>query len=108
MEPVRQMTPQVYSQRLGSGDAPLMIDVREPWEYALAHVDNAQLMPLGNIHEWSAELDKTAEYVVICHHGGRSAMACQFLMRLGIRNVWNLDGGIDAWSMDVDPQVPRY
>jgi len=112
--PFQNMMPQQYADlqhaqvNLPDQPPPALIDVREPWEYQIAHLETAQLLPLGQIYEWAQTLDKDAPYVVMCHHGSRSAMACQVLQSLGFKNLSNLDGGIEAWSMRVDPSVPRY
>jgi rhodanese-related sulfurtransferase len=112
MQPVQNIAPQVYAAQSAHQpdmlNAPLLIDVREPWEYDIAHIIGARLLPLGQIYEWAHTLDKNASYVVMCHHGSRSAMACQVLQSLGFSRVVNLDGGIDAWSYVVDPSVARY
>jgi rhodanese-related sulfurtransferase len=89
-------------------NAPQLIDVREPWEHQIAHIEGAQLLPLGQIYEWAATLDKSADYVIVCHHGGRSAMACQVLASMGFNKLANLAGGIESWAICVDPNVPRY
>jgi len=94
--------------RMKRGDAPTLIDVREPDEHAYARIEGAQLKPLGDLMAWSQELDREQEYVVHCHTGRRSAFAAQALRQMGFRNVRNLIGGIDAWSVHVDPSVPRY
>jgi adenylyltransferase/sulfurtransferase len=94
--------------RLKSGDAPIVIDVREPDEYAFARIDGAVLKPLGDIMDWSQELDREQEYVMQCHTGQRSAYAAMILRQMGFKQVRNLIGGIDAWSAQVDPKVPRY
>ena len=99
---------QDYDALRASADAPALIDVRDPWEYELVHLGNAQLHPLGKLRDWAQALDKTLPYVVMCHHGGRSAMACQLLSALGFQHVTNLDGGIDAWSAQIDASLPRY
>lgn len=111
--PFQDITPRQFAEMkddpsMANANAPLLIDVREPWEYQTAHVEGSQLRPLGQIYEWAATLDKSADYVIICHHGGRSAMACQVLASMGFKKLSNLAGGIDAWAMDVDPDVPRY
>jgi rhodanese-related sulfurtransferase len=82
--------------------------VREPDEYEYAHIQGAQLKPLGGIAQWSAEFDRAAEYVLQCHSGVRSRQAANYLQNLGFKRVSNLRGGIDAWSVLVDPTVPRY
>lgn len=105
---VQEISPLDVAQLRSQPDAPQLIDVREAWEFAVANIAGAQLHPLGQIGEWAATLDKDASYVIVCHHGGRSAMACQVLQSLGFKQVQNLTGGIDAWSHSVDPSVPRY
>jgi rhodanese-related sulfurtransferase len=86
-----------------------LIDVREPSEYQTAHIKGAELKPLGQIAQWSAQLpDKDEEIVLHCHHGMRSDRACQYLAAQGFTNVHNLSGGIDDWSLQIDSSVPRY
>jgi rhodanese-related sulfurtransferase len=96
------------AQRLNNGDAPVVIDVRDPIEYACARIEGAHLKPLDEIMQWSQELDPDREYVMVCHVGERSAFAALILRRMGFERVRNLIGGIDAWSVHVDPGVPRY
>lgn len=90
----------------------LLLDVREPWEVALAsiHLDGAptQNLPMGQIPQRLGELDPAQPILCICHHGMRSAQVVAFLERAGFESVYNLAGGIDAWSAQVDPSVPRY
>ena len=92
--------------------APLLLDVREPWEFALAAITidglETRPMPMNSVPEHIAELDPTQPVVCICHHGARSAQVVAFLERQGFESVYNLAGGIDAWSRAVDPAVPRY
>jgi rhodanese-related sulfurtransferase len=107
--PFQDITPQQFAEMKDApANASLLIDVREPWEYQIAHIEGAQLQPLGQIYEWAATLDKSADYVIMCHHGGRSGMACQVLGSMGFKQLANLQGGIDAWAICVDPNVPRY
>ena len=96
------------ADRIKAGNAPLIIDVREPNEYAYARIPGAVLKPLGDFREWAQELDKDREYVLQCHTGSRSWQAAYLLERMGFTQVYNLSGGIEAWSMHVDPSVPRY
>ena len=95
-----------------SGFKPLLLDVREPWEFALAAIKIQGVetcsMPMGNVPARLAELDPAQPVVCICHHGVRSAQVVAFLERQGFDAAYNLAGGIDAWSQQVDPQVPRY
>lgn len=102
------ITPLELKQRLDKGDTVVLIDVREPWEYSLAKIDGAVLIPLGTLPQSVDKLDRNAEIVAHCHHGMRSADAVNLLFQQGFKNVKNLVGGIDAWSVQVDPTVPRY
>ena len=102
------MTPVELSERLALGDRLTVIDVREPLELELAKLPGAKHVPLGTLPDRIGELDRDVPLVVVCHHGIRSAAACAWLVREGFSNVTNLSGGIDAWSTDVDPDVPRY
>ncbi len=90
----------------------LLLDVREPWEVALARIEVPGLqqrhLPMREILSRLAELDPSQPIVCICHHGARSAQVVAFLQRQGHAHAYNLDGGIDAWSALVDPGVPRY
>lgn len=94
--------------QLDSGKKPLLLDVREPWEYALAKLEGSILVPLASLPQSLGKLDRNQEIVAICHHGMRSADATTFLLQQGFPNVKNLVGGIDAWSVQVDPGVARY
>lgn len=106
--PVAQTQPADVAQRLQSGQAPRLLDVREPNEFELCALPGAQLIPLGELPARLQELDPKAEYVVYCHHGGRSMRAAMFLEQQGFSQVANLEGGIDAWAAEVDPTLPRY
>lgn len=101
------IAPAELKSRLDRGERPVLLDVREPGEFALARIEGAELVPMAEVPARLAELDPRAETVVICHHGVRSAAVAQFLSRSGFENVLNLDGGLDAYS-DSDPTVPRY
>lgn len=94
--------------RLDKGDKLVLLDVREPWEHALAKLDGSVLIPLGTLPQALTKLDKTTEIIAYCHHGMRSADATGFLIQQGFANVKNLVGGIDAWSIQVDNAIPRY
>lgn len=94
--------------RLDLGDDLVLLDVREPQEVAFCAIQGSVHIPLGQIPGRLHELDREREIVVLCHHGARSFQACAFLRSRGFENVYNLDGGIDAWSLSVDPSVPRY
>ena len=102
------ITPQELAARLENDTALRLIDVREPAEYEVARIEAAELLPLSRFNEWGATLPRDAEIVVICHHGIRSAQVCAFLAQQGYTKLHNLAGGIDRWSWEVDPNVPRY
>lgn len=104
----KSATPQEISDRIEKGDKFKFIDVREPLEYEIARVEQAELLPMSRLPEWIDTLDPEVETVVMCHHGIRSANICMFLVRNGFENVSNLEGGIDLWSATVDENVPRY
>ncbi|HKP93290.1 MAG TPA: rhodanese-like domain-containing protein, partial [Chthoniobacterales bacterium] len=86
----------------------VLVDVREPYEYEIARIDGARLVPLGELEAHVDELPRTGTLVMQCHSGGRSEHAARLLRDAGFANVFNLEGGIDAWSVEVDPNVPRY
>jgi len=103
-----EVTPSELAQRVARGDALDIIDVRERHEWQIARIPGANLIPLGTLHQALSSLDPRREIVVYCHHGIRSAQAAEQLRAAGFTRVWNLAGGIDRWTDDVDPSVPRY
>jgi rhodanese-related sulfurtransferase len=105
---VQQMTVQELADRIKANTAPIIIDVREPNEYAHARIAGAVLKPLGEIYHWARELDQEQEYILQCHTGSRSYQAAYLLERMGFKKVANLLGGINEWSIRIDPNVPRY
>ena len=106
---MRQLSPVDLQRRLGQNPAPLLLDVREPWEYAIARIDGSVNMPMSGLGAvWRDALDPARETVVICHHGGRSFQVALFLERVGFAQVANLDGGVNAWAEEVDPAMPCY
>jgi rhodanese-related sulfurtransferase len=103
------ITAEELKTKQGAGEKFRLIDVREPSEYQVAKIEGSELKPLGQIPNWANELaDKNEEIILHCHHGMRSDRACQYLASQGFTNVKNLTGGIDEWSLKVDPSVPRY
>jgi len=107
---MRQMTATELAERLADpqGDKPMLLDVREPAEFAICRIEGSLLMPMSAVPARQTELDPDAEIVVICHHGGRSAHVCMFLERQGFSKVINLAGGVAAWAAQVDPSMPQY
>ena len=103
-----EITPTELAQRLARGDDLELIDVREPYEWRIASIPGARLIPLGSIPAAADSIARDREIVVHCHHGVRSAAAAEELRAAGFTRVINLAGGIDRWSIEVDPAVPRY
>ncbi len=95
-------------ERMDKGETVFLLDVREPHEYSLAKIDGSVLIPLGQLPTSLDQLDRDSEIVAYCHKGMRSADAVGFLLQQGFPNVKNLIGGIEAWSIEIDPSVPRY
>jgi rhodanese-related sulfurtransferase len=87
---------------------PVLLDVREPWEWQAARIEGAQHIPMREVPARVGEIDRVREVVAICHHGGRSQQVAMFLEKNGFAKVHNLVGGVDAWSRTVDPAVPLY
>ena len=107
---MREIDVRALQRRLAAGDPTLLVDVREPWEHALAALPGSMLIPLGALHVRAGEVAPSPGTLVvaICHHGVRSLSAAAILERTGVTDVVSLAGGIDAWSQLVDPSVPRY
>lgn len=102
-----QISPVELKERLDRGDDLQILDVREPFEFGIANLGGT-LLPLGQLPQRFEELDSAKEIVVLCHHGVRSAQATAFLRHQGFPKVMNLTGGIDRWSLQIDPKTPRY
>ncbi len=87
---------------------PLILDVREPWEYAVCHIDGSELVPMRQIPTTLGQLDPEQETIVVCHHGIRSFSVCRYLEQMGYAKLINLEGGVAAWARDVDPEMATY
>ncbi|HEY9848214.1 MAG TPA: rhodanese-like domain-containing protein [Leptolyngbyaceae cyanobacterium] len=112
-QPVPQISVEELANRLAVGQDDLqLVDVREPQEVEIASVEGFDNLPLSEFAQWSGDIqsrfDPHSETLVICHHGIRSAQMCQWLIAQGFTNVKNVAGGIDAYSLQVDPTIPRY
>jgi adenylyltransferase/sulfurtransferase len=105
--PSNEISVQQVKQRIDNGDPIFLLDVREPFEHRLAHL-NALLIPLQELADRYRELNPSNEIIVYCHTGARSASAAKFLRSKGFKNVKNLIGGIDAWAREIDPTIARY
>jgi adenylyltransferase/sulfurtransferase len=102
-----EIAPADLAQKLHEIPTPQLLDVREPWEWSLARLANAQLLQMGELEQQLNSLDRSRELVIYCHHGVRSAMAAEWLRTQGFQ-ARSLAGGIDRWSCEIDPSVPRY
>ena len=102
------ITVKELKERMDRGDAPTLIDVREPHEHAICTIPGAQLIPQGQLVEALANFDPSQEIVVHCKSGGRSARAVEFMKSRGFTNARNLAGGVIAWVTEIDPTQPKY
>jgi rhodanese-related sulfurtransferase len=91
-----------------SAEPPLLLDVREPWEFDICHLPGSELIPMGQIPQCLERLDPNRETVVICHHGIRSRLVAMQLERIGFARLINLAGGVEAWAREVDRDMPVY
>ena len=103
-----EITPEALESALGGASPPEVIDVREPWEWEVAHIAGSRLIPLGSLPERVSELDARRDIVTICHRGARSLSALRLLAGAGFSRVKSLAGGIDAYAARVDPKLNRY
>lgn len=107
-DPSLNISPEEVKAKLDRGEKIVLLDVREPWEVALNRVGDPVVISMAELGDRYTELNPEAEIVVYCHTGVRSLKATRFLKDRQYKNVKNLAGGIDAWSLQVDPKVPRY
>jgi len=106
---MRRFTAKDLSTYLQNSEpSPLLLDVREPWEYEKCRLEGSELVPMRQIPMAAENLDPEKETVVICHHGIRSRQVALYLEQQGFKNVINLEGGVEAWAQDVDPTMNQY
>jgi len=103
-----EITPAEMKARLDRGEKLHLVDVREPWEYDLCRIEGAKLVPLGSLAASLQTLPDVDEVICYCHHGMRSLDAAAWLRFQGIEKTKSLAGGIERWSLEVDPKVPQY
>src|SRR6476620_3739416 len=103
-----EITPTELKKRLDGRQKLLLIDVREPHEYQICKIDGATLIPMRTIPANLQQLDTDDEVICYCHHGVRSLDVVVWLQGQGVATARSLAGGIDRWSLEIDPQVPRY
>ena len=104
-----EITTEAFAKQRRQPNSPVLLDVREPWEFQTASIPNSLLMPMGEVASRAhTELDPDAPVVVMCHHGARSLNVAMWLRDQGFTHAQSLAGGIDAWSRTIDPNIPRY
>lgn len=106
-----EITPKDVATRLKSGERLVLLDVREPQEFAICRIEGSELVPMNTV---PAELQRlealadNADLIALCHHGVRSLQVAYWLRQQGVENCFSMSGGIDQWSLEIDPAVPRY
>ena len=104
-----QVSPREVKQRLDSGEKLRLIDVRETFEFRQARIEGSELIPMGSISRALDTLEaEEAPLIIFCHHGMRSLQVVSWLREQGVERCSSMDGGIDQWSIEIDPSVPRY
>jgi len=104
-----EITVQEVKRRLDAGEELRLIDVREPFEFQQARIEGAELIPMRAVGQSLASLEKEEKPIVVfCHHGMRSLQVVGWLRQQGVENCASMSGGIDQWSLVIDPKVPRY
>lgn len=109
--PLSDLRPLELQKHLRSAaEAPLLLDVREPWEFAICHLASSILVPMNSVPAavTNGKLPKEREIVVICHHGIRSRQVAMYLQHMGYERVINLAGGVQAWAQDIDRDMATY
>jgi rhodanese-related sulfurtransferase len=103
-----EIMPQEVKRRLDSGEKLLLIDVREPHEHTMCRIEGSVLIPMGTIPANLQKLDIDEDVICFCHHGMRSLDVANWLRSRGVASAKSMAGGIDRWSIEIDPKVPRY
>lgn len=106
-----EITPAEAKQKLGENPKTILLDVREPQEFALAHIDGSVFMPMGTVPAELQKIESLADdgdILVLCHHGVRSLQVAAWLHQRGVENAASIAGGIDRWSKEIDSSIPRY
>jgi len=103
-----EITPQELKQRHERNEEFVILDVREPWERETARITPSLHIPMGDLPARVQELDPEQHIVVYCHHGVRSLSVTDWLRKQGYDKVQSVSGGIERWSLEIDPKVPRY
>jgi rhodanese-related sulfurtransferase len=105
---MQEKTPAEVNEMIKTNPILKIIDVREQWEYDKCHIANSTHIPMGKIPDSINEFDDAYEYVIVCHHGIRSRTVALYLEQKGVKNLYNLSGGMEQWSDDVDSTIEKY
>jgi len=105
---MQNITVEELKQRLQQPDKPVLLDVREPWEFAICHIEGSTLIPMREIPNAVHQFETDQDIVVVCHTGVRSLQVCYFLQNEGFEKIANLSGGVHAWATRIDPHMPTY
>ena len=103
-----QIDPQEVKQKIERGEKFVLLDVREPWENEICRIDGSVLVPMRELPARAASFDEAGEVVIYCHSGIRSLNAAAWLREQGVESARSMVGGIDRWSREIDPAIPRY
>lgn len=104
-----EITPQEVKKLLDSGEKLRLVDVREPFEFSQSHIEGSELVPMRTVPMALSSLsEENAPLIVFCHHGVRSLQVVSWLREQGVESSRSMEGGIDRWSLEIDPSVPRY
>ena len=95
-------------KRIDAGEKPVLLDVREPWEFSICKIEGSINISMSNTEKLINELNTDDEIIAICHHGMRSLQVCNFLEENGFKRMLNLDGGIDSWAKIIDKDMAQY
>ena len=105
---MKTITAEELKTKLDAGEKPVLLDVREAWEFETCHIEGSNNISMSNAQKMLDELKTEDEIVVICHHGMRSFQVANYLESNGYVNIANLEGGVDTWARNVDQSMPQY
>jgi|TARA_Y100001949_G_scaffold49738_1_gene41492 rhodanese-related sulfurtransferase len=105
---MQTILPEELKKRLDAGEKPILLDVREPWEFSICKIEGSVNISMSEPEKLINELNANDEIIAICHHGMRSFQVCNYLENNGFNKVLNLDGGIDSWAKTIDTDMAQY
>ena len=105
---MQTILPEELKKRLDPGQKPILLDVREPWEFSICKIEGSVNISMSEPEKLINELNANDEIIAICHHGMRSFQVCNYLENNGFNKVLNLDGGIDSWAKTIDTDMAQY